>query len=260
MQCLCPNVFPESRHDVVIRQSRLLHKFRTLNKTTGILKRWGQGAKKGPRSHQALSAIVRTFAQSEMGEHRRLQSRAMTEFDLGFHRIASATARMKIIRGLRAQPRDLSKLLQLIQQKWWQWNGEKCYGKILNGKLQACWYTAYHMEYERKTGLRWLHKFLAWETTVILRRGRVSKGRSEVKGQKFGFRQVRLARCERLLEIQVQSSGKRFMLDKTYGNKWEDRAVIWIYKLLNTSQHKFLEGKLGKIQKGKNDGLIPRKI
>lgn len=136
-----------------------------------LLKRWGQGAKEGPRSHQALSAIVKTFAQSEMGEHRKLQSRAMTEFDLGFHRITLATARIKIFRWSRAQPRDLSKLLQLTQQKWWQWNGEKCYGQILNGMWQACWYTAYHMEYERKTGLRWLHKFLAWETTVIFWEG-----------------------------------------------------------------------------------------
>lgn len=44
------------------------------------------------------------------------------------------------------------------------------------------------------------------------------------------------------------------MLDTKYGNKLEDSAVRWIYKLLNTSQQKFLEGKLGKIQKGQNDG------
>lgn len=59
----------------------------------------------------------------------------------------------------------------------------------------------------------------------FLRRVRVSKERSEVKGQKFSFWQVRLARCDRLLEIQVQSSGKRFMLDTKYGNKLEDSAV-----------------------------------
>lgn len=60
-----------------------------------------------------------TLAQSETREHGRLHSTAMTQLDLGFHRITLATGRNKNSRGSRAQPGDVSKLLQKSSKNWW---------------------------------------------------------------------------------------------------------------------------------------------
>ena len=75
----------------------------------------------------------------------------------------------------------------------------------------------------------------------FLRRGRASKERLKVKGEMFSFGHVRLANWDRLLEIQVQRSGKTYRLEIKFGNKQDDSAVTSIYNL-NTSQLKFQKG------------------
>lgn len=144
----------------------------------------------------------------------------------------------------------------MVAVKWWEMRRTDSEWKVAGFRMHCISHGIWEKDRLETTpqvfGLR--------DYCHFLRRVRVSKERSEVKGQKFSFGEVRRARCDRLLEIQVRSSGKRFMLDIKYGNKLEDSAVIWIYKLLNTCQQKFLEGKLGKIQKGQNDGPKPEKF
>lgn len=81
------------------------------------------------------------------------------------------------------------------------------------------------MEYERKTGAEMTPQFFGLSDYChFLRRGRVSKEKLKMKGQKFSVGHVRLAKWDRLLEIQVQSSRKRYRLQKNFGTKLDDSA------------------------------------